>query len=218
MSLRTISRSAVGGYVKLLRLPLDAAVGARTRNGRADHSDGTIRLDRLEATLRGIAGRTLRDEELVRDANRRRLAADERERAGRLRVEAQTRSEHADQQLSSKEQKADQRRRQAARHTADRKQRAEQRRQAETRRIADLQSRRRAANEQATARKEEAIEDRVKRTRLQQLEEEADALAKKQDALTAKNEAQRLRSAASETKAVRKRGGADRRKNGANPA
>ena len=73
MSLRTMSRSAVSGYVKLLRLPLDAAVGLRTRNGTKDRSGGTIALDRVEARLRSIAGRTLRDNELVRDAARRKL-------------------------------------------------------------------------------------------------------------------------------------------------
>ena len=208
MSARTISRSVVGGYVKLLRLPFDAAVGLRTRNGRRDLSVGTITLDRFEARLRSIAGHTLRDDELVRDADRRRLAADERERAGHLRAEAQRRSEHAEERLSEREKKADQQRRQAARRAADRKKRAEQQQGAETRRIAGLETRRRRANEKATARKAEAIDDRSKRSRLRQLDQEADALAKKRDALTAKNESQRLRRAASTTKSARKRRGA----------
>ncbi len=95
MSMRTISRSAVGGYIKLLRLPLDAAVGLRTRNGRHGVAGATIKLDRMEAGLRRMAGKTLGDEELVRDAERRRLAADERERAAGLRAEARGRSEMA---------------------------------------------------------------------------------------------------------------------------
>jgi hypothetical protein len=205
MSLRTISRSAVGGYVKLLRLPLDAAVGLRTRNGGTDLSGGKITLDRFEARLRRIAGRTLRDNELVRDAERRRLAADERERAGRLRAEAQRRSEHAEERLSEREKKAEHQRREAARRAADRRKRAERQREVESRRVADLESRRRRANEKATTRKAKAIDGRSKRARLQQLDEEADALAKKQDALTAKTESQRLRQAASKTKAARKR-------------
>ena len=57
------------------------------------------------------------------------------------------------------------------------------------------------------AEKAETIEDRSKRTRLHQLDEEADALAKQQDALTAKDEARRLRSAASKAKATRKDNG-----------
>ena len=57
MSPRTISRSAVGGYIKLLRLPLDAAVGLRTRNGRHGVSGATIKLDRMEAGLRRMPAR-----------------------------------------------------------------------------------------------------------------------------------------------------------------
>lgn len=199
MSMRTTSRSAVRGYVKLLRLPLDAAAGMRTRNG------GRIGLDRLEAVVLGVAGRTLRDEELVRDGERVRLAADERERAARLRADAQTRSEVAEKRLSEKEETAEQQRREAARRAADRKKRADQQRQAETRRVAGVESQRRRASQTAQARKEEAIEGRAKRVRLEQLDEEADALAKQQNALTARKEAQRLRSAASRTKAARKR-------------
>jgi colicin import membrane protein len=204
MNLRTISRSAVGGYLKLLRLPWDAAFAARTSTGE-NHSGGTLALDRFEARLRGIAGRALRDDELVRDAERRRLAADERARAGRLRAAAQSRSEHADERFADRVKEAQQQRRQAAGQAAGRKKTAEQRRQAESRRIAAVESRRRRANERTAAAKQEAIEHRSKRARLQQLDEEADALAKKQDALTAKNESQRLRRAASKTKAARKR-------------
>jgi colicin import membrane protein len=205
MSLRTVSRSAIGGYVKLLRLPLDASVGLRARNGASGPSAGTIAIDRFEARLRRVAGKTLRDEELVRDAERRRLAADERQRSLDLRTEAQKRSQHAEERLSEKESQAEQQRRAAARRSADRKKRAVQQRKAESRRIAEIESRRRRANEKATVDKEEEIEDRSKRARLQQLDEEADALAKRQGALTARNESERLRSAAIKAKAARKR-------------
>ena len=207
MNARTISRSAVGGYLKLLRLPLDAAVGMRLRNRDADRSTATIRIDRLEAGLRGIAGRTLGDQELLRDAELRRLAADERERAVRLRANAQRRSELADERLSKTEEKAERLRRQAVTQAANRKARAEQQRQAESRRVKEVEARRRRANAKATARQAEAIEDRSKRVRLQQLEEEADALKKQKDALAAKNEARRLGAAASKTKAARKGSG-----------
>jgi hypothetical protein len=207
MTLRTISRSAVGGYIRLLRLPLNAAVGLRTRNGRTDTSATTLRLDRLEATLRRVAGRTLGDEELVRDADRMLIAADERERAGRLRAEAQRRSERADERLSEREEQAELQRRRAAERAASRKKQADKQRLAERRRIEKIEAQRRRANENGAARREQAIEDRSKRSRLQQLDKEADALAKKQDALAAKSESQRLRSAATKTKAARKRGG-----------
>ena len=205
MITRTISRSAIGGCLKLLRLPWDTTVTMRSRNGGKNLSGTTIALDRLEARVLNIAGRALRDDELVLHAERRRQAADERERASRLRAEAEGRSEHAEERLSEQERQADQQRRQAVRRAADRRKRADQRRKAEGRRIAGLESRRRVANEKVTARKAKAIDDRSKRSRLQQLDHEADALAKKQDALTAKSESQRLRQAASQAKSARKR-------------
>jgi hypothetical protein len=207
MNVRKISRSAIGAYLKLLRLPLDAAVGLRASDGHDGPSRATITLDRLEAALRGIAGRTLGDEELLRDAERRRLAAGERERAVRLRANAQRRTELADERLSGSEESAERQRRRAASQAASRKKRAEQKHQAESRRIAEVETRRRRANRRVTAGKAETIEDRSKRTRLDQLDEEADALAKQQDALTAKDEARRLRSAASKAKATRKDNG-----------
>jgi colicin import membrane protein len=210
MILRTISRSAIGGYVKLLRLPMDAAVRLRARNGNGP-SGGMIALDRFEANLRSIAGRALRDDALVHDAERRRVATDQRARAIRLRAEANRRSELAEERLSEKEQKAEQQRRRASQRAAERKQQAEKRLQAERRRIADVEAQRRRANERAAAAKEDAIKDRSKRARLQQLDREADALAKKQDALAAKSESQRLRQAASKTKASRKNGAANER-------
>src|SRR5204863_8020691 len=134
MSLRAISRSAVGGYVKLVRLPLDAAVWLRPRNRGNGHAAGTIAVDRFEARLRSIAGRTLRDEELVRDADRRRLAANERERADNLRAEADRRTELAEARATEKGTKAEQQRRRASQGAAQRKKLAGERGRAENRR------------------------------------------------------------------------------------
>jgi hypothetical protein len=190
MSPKTISRAAIGGYLKLLRLPLDAAAGILDRSGNGRPSGTQVALDRIEARLRGAAGRTLGDEQLVEDAERRRLAADERARARRLHDDADRQSEQG---------------RDAARRTAERKRRAEQKRQAETRQIEEAEERRRRAVKDAAARREDAIEDRSKRARLGQLDEEAAALSKEQEALTARDESQRLRRAATKAKAQRKR-------------
>ena len=81
MNLRTIPRAAVGGYVKALRWPLDRAAGVLGRD--------TTDLDRAEAGAREAAGAVLGDDDMVRDAGRRRTAADKREEAARLRKQAQ---------------------------------------------------------------------------------------------------------------------------------
>ena len=180
MNVQTIPRSAVDGYLKLLRVPANAVVGVLgTRNGGTDTPAGTIALDRFEARLRSIAGRTLRDDELVRDAERRRLAADERERAEHAcGPRRDRRSELAEARLSEREKKAEQQRRQAARRAAERKKRAGA--AASGGEPPDRRSRVAAPareREGQRPRKEEAIEDRSKRARLRQLDDEADALA-----------------------------------------
>ena len=83
MNLRTIPRAAIGGYVKAVRWPLDRAA---TMLGR-----DTLGLDRAEAARARGAGAVLGDEQLLRDAGRRRTAVTQRERAGELRAQADQR-------------------------------------------------------------------------------------------------------------------------------
>jgi hypothetical protein len=52
MSLRDIPRSAVGGAVKLTRLPLDIVVAMLPGNGNATKPAAAIAVDRFEAALR----------------------------------------------------------------------------------------------------------------------------------------------------------------------
>ena len=126
MSLRTISRSAVGGYIKLLRLPLDAAVGLRTRNGgmalREGPSPSTVSKHACGASP---AGRWATKNWCGTPSagGWPRMSASG---PAALRAEAQGGSELAEERLSEKEEKAEQQRRQAARRAAERKKRAEQ--------------------------------------------------------------------------------------------
>ena len=96
--LRTISRLTVGGYVKLLMLPADAVVrlAGGANGGTGGAVTARLALDRVEAALRGAAGTVFGDQVMLEDARRRAEAADERERALRLRREAAGRSEWAD--------------------------------------------------------------------------------------------------------------------------
>lgn len=199
MNLRTIPRAAVGGYLKALRWPIDTSLRLMGRGQAAE-----IAVDRAEATARGVAGQAMGDPELQRDAARRSTAADERERAVRLRAEAQQRSERADERLAERESQAERQRREAAERADAKRKKADQQRQAEKRRATQAEKRRREASEKAEAQQREAAEERAKRARLEQLDEEAGALAKQEQALTASDEAQRLGDAAARTKAARK--------------
>ena len=56
--LRAITRTAIGGTIKLARLPVDAALKL---SGRGGHSAAGIGVDRAEAGVRSAAGQLLRD-------------------------------------------------------------------------------------------------------------------------------------------------------------
>ena len=175
MGLRDIPRAAVGGYIKVVRWPVDRTVSL---------IGGKRTVDRADAAARGAAGAALGDEQLKNDARRRSLAADERERADTLRAAAQTQQEIADEQLAESKDAAAERRRGAAQTTAATKAKAEQDRAAKARRAKQAEQRRKRATEKATAAREERIEGKAKRDRL-------DALAVEEQALDAKEEARR---------------------------
>lgn len=198
MNLRTVPRTAVKGYLKALRWPVDRALRATGR------SDAEVVVDQADATARGVAGEVLGDDDLKRDASRRGTAADERQRAQRLRGAAKERSAEADAEMAEQQERAErlrtqaenaaERRREQARKERDERKRAQQRAGRE----------RKAASAKAKQHVDEAIEDRAKRARLEQLDEEAEAIEQREQALTASDEAKRLADAAGRAKAARK--------------
>jgi hypothetical protein len=107
MTTRDIPRAAVDSYLRLVRWPVDTAVGLLPGDDqRGARPAAELTVDRADATLRGLAGRVLADAELRQDAARRRVAADERERALHLRAEAQRTQRQADDRLSERQESA----------------------------------------------------------------------------------------------------------------
>ena len=204
MTLRTISRMAVGGSLKLARLPIDGVLRVAGDSSAVAHAK--LALDRTEAKIRALAGDVLGDEALQEDASRRCEAADERERAVQLRSEAELRSERADQRVAAEEQAAERRRAQAAETAKRKRQQAQERRESHKRTAADATRRRRNAAETSAAQSEKVIEERAKLGRLEHLDAKADALEEEEAALRTADEARRLRAAASRAKAERKEG------------
>jgi len=204
MTLRTISRMALGSSLKLARLPVDGVL--RVAGGSGTAAGVKLILDRAEARIRALAGKALGDDALQEDARRRGVAADERERAMHLRAEAELRSERADERVTAKERVAERRRGQAA-ETAKRKRRqAEERRESTKRQAAQATRRRRDAAEKSADQSEKAIEEHAKLERLEHLDTKAEALEEREAALRTADEARRLRAAASSAKAERKEG------------
>src|SRR4051794_34132748 len=101
MNLRSIPRAAIGAYVKIVRLPFDQAV--KLVGGR----ESEIRLDQAEAGAREAAGAVLGDDELRRDAGRRRTAADDREQALHLKAEADRKKRQARQRAQQRKRRAE---------------------------------------------------------------------------------------------------------------
>lgn len=199
MDLLSLPRHAVAGYIKLARLPLDTTVKLAGRGER-----GKLVVDRAGAAARDVAGATLGDDELRRDAQLRRAATDERERAHDLRDAAEQRERDADERYAERKQTAAGRRRQASQRAGPKRRTAEQRHDANRSQVRKTARARKAATDRATASKQDAIDARAKRQRLSTLDRTAEALERRDAAVTAQDEAKRLGNAAARAKAKRK--------------
>lgn len=206
MNARVIPRTAVTGYLKLVRTPLDAVIGVLPGNGKGAKPAAQLAVDRADATVRSVAGTLLGDPVLRDDGQRRRQAAHERERGLRLRETADHTAEQADARLQEREEQARRKRRHAREAASTRRQQAERRAQKEKQQAANTESRRREAARKAAAQRERTIEERAPRKKLETLEAKSDALRARDQELAARDEARRLADAASELKAERKAG------------
>ena len=136
MNARAIPRTAVEGYLRLVRVPLDGAISLLPGNGTGARPAAEVALDRLDATLRGAIANLLSDSALREDAERRRIAAQERKRALRLRAQADVKSEEADSRLEERQQQATEQQEQATQRAEVRRQMAAREQQTKKRRAA----------------------------------------------------------------------------------
>ena len=198
MSIRNLPGNVVDRYLKVVKWPIDRA------SSRIGGENAEIAVDRADATVRATAASVLGDANLREDAKRRFTAADERERALKLRLEAELKAERADEKLQERKQQTEQQKQAAAKRASEAKARAEKARQAKKKNLEEVERRRREANDAAAAKREEAIRAKERRERLETLNEEAEALEKREEALVAKDESQRLANAAAAVKEQRK--------------
>jgi hypothetical protein len=205
MGIRAIPARALDGYFSLVKWPLDA-VARRTRRDADSTSPAELFFDRIDATVRDTAGRILGDEALQDDARRRRLAASERERALELRAGAEAKTEQADKEFARRHRAAEERRRSAERRAAGETRRIEQEKQAKERAVEQTAAQRTSASRKVASTVEGAVDDKADKSRLQQLQVEADALREEEKALGAEAKAKTLAKAAGNAKATRKNG------------
>jgi len=204
VNVRAIPRIAVDSYLKLVRLPLDTAVGLLPGNGDGPGPAAALALDRADATVRAVIATVLGDVELGEEGDRRRQAAVEREEALRLRGTAQRETEEADAKRSARHQRAAEQRERATRRAGAQRQQVSRKREERSRQAKKVERQRRGVNRKATARTEEAIDAEARKARLDAVETKAAALQEEEQALTAADEASRLGEAAARAKAERK--------------
>jgi hypothetical protein len=204
MNARRIPGTAVESSLRLVRLPLDAAIGRLPGNGTGARPTARLALDRADAAVRAFAGTILGDSVLSEDAQMRRAALKERQRGQALRGEAEKKTEHADARLQERHDQVARQRAQTELRAKRRREGADRQREEKTRRAAELERKRVAASNHAADRAEEEVSERAPKARLDSLDARTDALRKKEQALAATDEARRLREAASRTKAERK--------------
>jgi hypothetical protein len=204
MNARRIPGTAVESSLRLVRMPLDAAIGRLPGNGTGARPTARLALDRADAAVRAFAGTILRDSVLSEDAQMRRAALTERERGQALRGEAGKKTEQADARLQERHDQVARQRAQTELRANRRREGADRERAEKTRRAAELEGKRVAASNHAAGRADEAVSARAPKARLEALDARTDALRKKEEALAATDEARRLREAASRAKAERK--------------
>jgi hypothetical protein len=204
MNARRIAGTAVENSLRLVRVPLDAAIGRLPGNGIGARPTARLALDRADAAVRALAGMILSDSILSEDAQMRRDALNERERGQALRGDAEKKIERADARLQERHDQVARQRAQAELRAKTRRESADRAHEAKTRRAAELERKRVAASNRTASRADEAISERAPKARLEALDARTDALRKKEQALAATDEARRLREAANRTKAGRK--------------
>jgi colicin import membrane protein len=206
MDLKQLQRTAVDRYLRVARAPLDLVdkVVVKRNGDDGAASPDKLAADRADAFARRIAGTVLRDDELLDDARRREQAAATREDAIELRAAAERKRREADAKFQQQQRAARNKKVTAAEQAAAQKEQVEERTEARKRQVAQKTTRKKAAARKTADRRKEAIDERATKTRLRELDREAEVLAQEEKAVAAKQRASRLEDAAAATKAVRK--------------
>lgn len=207
MDVRQVPRSALDLWLRAVRAPVDVVSRVIPDGDTGPRNAVTLFVDRADAALRATAGKVFGDDALREDAMRRRKAADERERAIQLRVDAERKKRKADTELARRQREADERRIKAEREAERREDEIDEKRRARKQQVRETVAKQERAIEHVRDDKLQSADKDAKRERLEVLEEETDALDRETEALTAADEAQRLRTAAAKAKQSRKQAG-----------
>ncbi len=156
MNVSDIPRAAVESYLRLVRLPLDAAINRLPGTGTVAAPTARLVVDRADASVRAMLATILGDSLLREDAQQRQAAARERERALHLRDAAESKREQADSRLEQREAQAAHPREQAKQRANYQRKQATRKREQKIRRAVEAESNRLDASRKADARADQS--------------------------------------------------------------
>ena len=201
-TLTTIPRVAVTNYLRLLRLPVDAAGSIAKRD---EAWAPALAFDSFEAQVLGLLGSVLRDDTLVQESNRQKARVDQLRRATELEAAAAARRARADETLDERREEAKEKAEEARERKEQEKARLEEAKEAADRKARqDAAAKAQKAKKASDARRKR-LADRERDAEAKRLEAERVALAERREALEASGTALRLDKAASTVKENRKK-------------
>jgi hypothetical protein len=193
---------AVTNYLRLLRLPVDAAGSIAKRD---EAWAPALAFDSFEAQVLGLLGSVLHDDTLVQESNRQKARIDQLRRATELEAAAAARRARADAQLDERRDEAKEKAEEAQARKEHEKARLEEAKEAADRKARqDATTKAQKAKKASDARQKRlAAKERDAETK--RLEAERVALTERREALEASGTALRLDKAASALKRSRKK-------------
>lgn len=202
-NLQTIPRTIVRSYLRLGRLPLDAAESVFNKDGAEDWAP-TLAFDAAEATVLQAVGSFLKDDELVTQGRLAEARVTQLRRAAELEAKAGEKRAEADAEYRERVETDQERRARIARE-ADQRETALAQEQARKQREADERARKQAdAARKVEAAQQKAVEKSERAARRTRVAAEQEALADEKRAVQADQTVLDLDKALRTTKAVRK--------------
>jgi len=201
--IQTIPRTIVRSYLKLGRLPLDAAGTVLNRDGAEDWAPA-LAFDRVEATVLQTVGSFLKDDELVTQGRLAEARVAQLRRAAQLEAEAAAKRAEADAEYRERVE-TDQERRARIQREADEREAALAREKAQKQREVEAKARKQEeAARKLEAAQQKAVAKQDRAARAKRVEAEQEALAEEKRAVQADQAVLDLDEALRTTKAVRK--------------
>ena len=202
MDLLTLPRTGVDLWLRTVRLPLSSAEVVLRRDRDAQWPP-SVAFEGFEASVREHAGRLLRDDRLLQQAQLQRAEVAQRRRALEHEQEAARKAAEADRRFQAERQAAEEQRERAEREAVEREARLErERREVERRTEQELAAKEERAQE-AAEKRARTVRSTERAARNKRLDTEDRVLREKERAARARAGSKQLKDQAEATKARR---------------